>query len=264
MMHNFVAQGKVRDYTRPMSETHSLRSQAAAWYNQTWSLLEKNDRSAAETLDMLALAQASFTSWMAVPEHNATHESIGAWQVSRAHAVAGEGRLAEAWARRSLSAAGDPSVDPFYRAYAREALARAFRVQGRPAEVLPEIARARKALSGTTEDELETLEADLAELEAHPGNGYIYSVSVHQPHPAFTGELTASMHRYGDAARAQPGLLEVRTLRSLDGESYLGYAVWSSAAAKQAANPALGASVKDDDFEKWEKEDINGWGLESI
>lgn len=243
-----------------MSATPSLRSQAAAWFNQTWMLLDKGDRAPQETLDMLALAQASFTAWLSVPDHTAVHEAIGAWQVSRVHAVAGEGRLAEAWARRSLAAAADPSVDPFYRTYAREALARAYLVQGRPADVLAEVIRARQALEGTMEDELGALEADLAELETRPGTELFVSVSVHRPRSGFADLVVGSMHRYGDAARTQPGLVEVKTLRAEGEDVLVGYAVWESAAAKQAAGPALQAAVEHDDFELWE-ESLEGWGL---
>lgn len=247
-----------------MSTTPSLRPQAAAWYNQTWTLLEKRDRSPQETLDMLALAQASFTAWMSVADHTPVHEAIGAWQVSRAHALAGEGRLAEAWALRSLEAAGDSSVDPFYRAYAREALARAYRVQGRPADVLAEVLRARQALVGTAEDELAALNADLDGLEARPGTEQYVSLSVHRPRPGFADLVLGSMHRYGEAARTQPGLVEVRTLRSEDGEVLVGYAVWESAEAKQAAGPALRQAVAHDDFELWEEREIEGWGLSPL
>jgi predicted acetyltransferase len=151
-----------------MSEKHPLRSQAAAWYNATWDLMEKTDRSPLETLDMLALAQASFRAWLEVPDHTTTHESIGAWQVSRAHALAGEARLAEAWAHRSLSAAAHPAVDGFYRAYAREALARAFRLQGRVGDAVTQLSLARKDLATSAEDETESLLADLVALEIPP------------------------------------------------------------------------------------------------
>lgn len=246
-----------------MSDTPSLRSQAAAWYNQTWTLLDQKDKTPSQILDLLATAQASFTAWMAVPDHSLTHEAIGAWQVSRAHAVAGEGRLAEAWARRSLSAAADPSVDPFYRAYAREALARAYRVQGRPEDVVAEVIRARRALVGTAEDELEALEADLNNLETQPGTDQFVMVSVHRPRPGFTEAVIGSMHRYGDAARTQEGLVEVRTLKAVQEGVLVGYAVWTSAAAKEAANPALRAAVEHDDFDLWE-ERMEGWGLAPI
>lgn len=247
-----------------MSDNPSLRSRAAAWYNQTWTLLEKRDRTPPQTLDMLALAQASFTAWMSVPDHTDVHEAIGAWQVSRAHAVAGEGRLAEAWAHRSLDAAADPSVDAFYRAYAREALARAYRVQGRPADVLAEVLRARQALVGTAEDELGALNADLADLEGRPGTDLYVSISVHRPREGFTDLVMGSMHRYGDAARTQAGLVEVRTLRSEDGKVLVGYAVWESAEAKKAAGPVLREAVAHDDFELWEEREINGWGLHPV
>lgn len=246
-----------------MNATPSLKAQAAAWFNLTWNLLEKGDRSVHETLDLLALSQASFTAWMTVPDHTAVHESIGAWQVSRAHAEAGEGRLAEAWALRSLAAASDPMIDPFYRASAREALARAYRVQGRPTDVVAEVIRARHALGGTAEDELQSLEADLAELESLPGSDRFFSVSVHRPRAGFRELVIGSMHRYGDAARTQPGLVEVKTLRSQEGDVLVGYAVWESAEAKQAAGPVLRAAVEHDDFELWE-EGMDGWSLKSI
>lgn len=74
------------------------------------------------------------------------------------------------------------------------------------------------------------------------------------------------MHRYGNAARAQPGLLEVHTLKARDHQTPLliGVAVWESIEAKDAARPALSGAIEGDRFEEWETEPFQGFLLDEV
>jgi hypothetical protein len=60
------------------------------------------------------------------------------------------------------------------------------------------------------------------------------------------------MHRFANAARAQPGLMAVHTLRDTRSAALVGLAVWQSAEALGAARPALADSTEGDDFDAWE------------
>jgi hypothetical protein len=65
-----------------------------------------------------------------------------------------------------------------------------------------------------------------------------------------------SMHRYGDTARKQPGLVSVHTLKDENTGELVGIAIWSSKESFLAARPALKNAT--DDFDSWEKEPIRG------
>jgi len=73
-----------------------------------------------------------------------------------------------------------------------------------------------------------------------------------------------SMHRFGDAARSQDGLVEVHTFRDQRSATLVGLAVWESADALAAAGPALGAATEGDDFELWDAEPIRSFLLEEV
>jgi heme-degrading monooxygenase HmoA len=94
----------------------------------------------------------------------------------------------------------------------------------------------------------------------------IYSISIHRPHPEHERALIDSMHRYGNAARTQPGLLEVHTLRARDPETpvLVGLAVWESLEAKDAARNALSRAVEGDAFDEWETQPIQSFLLDEI
>lgn len=94
----------------------------------------------------------------------------------------------------------------------------------------------------------------------------IFSVSIHRPKPEYERDLIDSMHRYGDAARTQPGLLEVHTLRAREQSApvLIGLAVWESFEAKEAAAEALSAAIQGDDFDEWETEPFQSFLLDEV
>lgn len=80
----------------------------------------------------------------------------------------------------------------------------------------------------------------------------LYHIAIHRPFPGKTELLIESMHRFGAAARTQPGLKEVHTLKDAASGVLVGFAIWESREALMAARPALHAVVKDDPFDEWE------------
>lgn len=92
----------------------------------------------------------------------------------------------------------------------------------------------------------------------------LYHVSIHRPKPEHEQAVIDSMHRFGDAARSQEGLLEVHTLKDQRSDALVGFAVWESADALMAARPALAAATESDDFEAWETGPIQGFLLEEV
>jgi heme-degrading monooxygenase HmoA len=92
----------------------------------------------------------------------------------------------------------------------------------------------------------------------------LYHLSIHHPKPGHERDVVDSMHRFGDAARTQAGLVEVHTLKDRRSDALVGFAVWESADALEAARPALAAATEHDDFEAWEASPIQGFGLDEI
>lgn len=146
-------------------DSTSAKRTAIDCFNGTWDLMDKKDRSAAETCEMLGKAHASLFLWQQVEGHTPTNLSIGFWQVSRAYAVAGDGPMAKLFGERCVELSSDKGVDPFFLAYAYEAVARGLSLEMRRAESLECVRMARAALAGTKETELDAIERDLAELE---------------------------------------------------------------------------------------------------
>lgn len=89
-------------------------------------------------------------------------------------------------------------------------------------------------------------------------------VSIHRPKPEHRQSLIDSMHRFGEAARTQAGLVEVHTLQDQRSDTLVGLAIWTSADALAAARPALAAATEHDDFDTWETEPIQGFVLEEV
>ena len=92
----------------------------------------------------------------------------------------------------------------------------------------------------------------------------LYHIAIHRPKPEHRQSLIDSMHRFGDAARTQDGLVEVHTLQDQRSDALVGFAIWTSADALAAARPALAAATEHDDFEAWETAPIQGFLLDEV
>jgi DNA-binding transcriptional MerR regulator len=143
------------------------RRLAAALFNHVWTLLEKADRTPAETDEMIHAAHASRFHWSRADGTQAVNLGRGEWQCSRVYAVLGRGEPALWHARRCLSyvdAAGDAAAD-WDRPAAFEALSRAHAVSGDPAAAADWKAKALAGLDSIGDrDERETIENDIGTL----------------------------------------------------------------------------------------------------
>ncbi len=143
------------------------RMLGAQLFNQTWRLLEQEQRSRADDDRMIHTAHASRYHWGQVPTATPAHLARGEWQISRVYAVLGRAEPALHHARRVLDICLENGIGDWDLAFAYEALARA-------SAVVPDLDGARgytdKALAaaeGIAEEEDRDLV--LADLETIPG-----------------------------------------------------------------------------------------------
>ena len=89
-------------------------------------------------------------------------------------------------------------------------------------------------------------------------------ISIHRPNPVKEKLLIDSMHRYGDAAKSQKGLVSVHTLKDEETGQLFGLAIWDSQESFMEARPALRKATEGDDFDSWEQEPVMGHRLKSV
>ena len=136
-------------------------------FNHVWTLIEKADRSAAETDEMIHAAHASRYHWSQAG--TGVNLARGEWQCARVYSVLGRGEPALWHAGRCVelaqaaTAAGEAESWDVPAAY--EAMARASAVAGDRAAALAWRERAREAVAGITEaEDREIIEGDIATL----------------------------------------------------------------------------------------------------
>lgn len=96
---------------------------AANLFNETWSLLDNDDRTDEETFLMIHTAHASRYHWTKVG--GPLELARGEWLISRVYAVLGMGDQALLHGQYSLDLCLDNSIKDFDLAFAYEAVARA-------------------------------------------------------------------------------------------------------------------------------------------
>ena len=138
-------------------------------YNATWSLIEKADRSAAETDEMIHRAHASRWHWARAAGVRTVNLARGEWLCSRVYATLGRGEPALWHARRCVeiieSIGEDAGRETWDLAGAYEAMARASFAGGDPASGALWKAKALEALSAIDNaDDRQPIESDLATL----------------------------------------------------------------------------------------------------
>jgi hypothetical protein len=107
----------------PFDITAAHKHFSAENFNRAWELIEKGDRTDEDNLAMLHTAIASLWHWSQREDASAKKLSVGYWQVSRVYNLIEQPSLARAYGLQSLKYAA--SLDPFYKGYAYETLARA-------------------------------------------------------------------------------------------------------------------------------------------
>jgi DNA-binding transcriptional MerR regulator len=134
-------------------------------YNSTWTLLEKADRTALETDEMIHRAHASRWHWARAGE--AINLARGEWLCSRVYATLGRGEPAVWHARRCVDIVEDEATvrESWDLPAAYEALARALSVSGDRAGAAEWKAKAQAALAEIDDaDDREPIEQDLATI----------------------------------------------------------------------------------------------------
>jgi hypothetical protein len=137
-------------------------------FNQTWKLMDQQDRSVEEDDAMLHMAHASAHHWRAEGSGaTANNLARSEWQVSRVYTVLGRGEPAGYHARRCLEICQANGIGDWDLAYAYEALARAAGIAGDLTAAERWAEQAHRAAEDIAEDE--DRDAVLTDLATIPG-----------------------------------------------------------------------------------------------
>jgi tetratricopeptide (TPR) repeat protein len=140
---------------------------AAQLFNETWRLMEQQNRTGEDDDRMIHAAHASRYHWGQVAEATPAHLARGEWQISRVYTVLRRAEPALHHARRVLEICQDNGIGDFDLAFAFEALARACAVAGDAVQARQHIDQALTAARDITDDEDRALL--FADLETIPG-----------------------------------------------------------------------------------------------
>jgi len=98
---------------------------SSSCFNQSWDLIDKTERSAEEDIQMILLSLASLWHWTQREDCTDRNLSVAYWQVSRIYTMLGKSEKAREYGQKCLEISFHADLEPFYLAYAYEALARA-------------------------------------------------------------------------------------------------------------------------------------------
>jgi hypothetical protein len=104
----------------------------AGLFNQTWELIETENRTADEDDEMLAAAFASRLHWG--PIGDASNHATGDWQIAHVLSLLGHGELAVRFAEKALRTVESAGIGDYLLASAFEGVARAYAAAGNQAE----------------------------------------------------------------------------------------------------------------------------------
>jgi DNA-binding transcriptional MerR regulator len=151
----------------PDTDIHTTdeRRLAAALFNSTWTLMEKEDRTRDEDDAMLHMAHASRHHWGQVG--TAANLGRGEWQCSRVYAVLGRAEPCLHHAQRYLDICQENGIADWDLAFAYEALARGHAVAGDAAQARSFTEQALAAAEDIAGDD--DRELVLSDLESIPG-----------------------------------------------------------------------------------------------
>jgi hypothetical protein len=139
-------------------------------FNHAWTLLDLDNRSAEQEIELIHAAHASAYHWMQVgtPANRARSE----WQCSRVYSVLGRAEPAIWHAGHCLAICQAEGIGDWDLGFAYEALARAYAVAGDNAESARWLQHAREAATDIAADgDRELLLKDLATIpRGVPGN----------------------------------------------------------------------------------------------
>lgn len=146
-----------------LAKAHQFFS--ASCFNEAWDYIEKTDRDARDTEQMLCLAYASLYHWTQREDQSPSAMSIGYWQLARIHVLAGHLDMARHHAEQCIQVSEANQLEPFYLAYGYEALARVDVAAGH-ANAARDLLQKANVLAEALDaaDQREALLADLATL----------------------------------------------------------------------------------------------------
>jgi len=116
----------------PVNTQEWHKKQAMQCFNETWSLIDKTDRTREEDFKMIHMAHASRFHWGEVG--TPLHFLRGEWQISRVYALLSKGESARHHAEYCLELCLSNNIGDFDLAFAYEALARAHGISGHQAQ----------------------------------------------------------------------------------------------------------------------------------
>ena len=120
-------------------------------FNETWSLLDNPDRSAAEADLMIHAAHASAYHWRQIGEP--LNFARSDWQLSRVYAILNRPQAALYHGQHCLDICQAEGIGDFDLAFAFESLARAYAIDGQPSEARRYLNLAREAGERIAEDD---------------------------------------------------------------------------------------------------------------
>jgi hypothetical protein len=103
---------------------------AGKYFNETWDLIDKKDRSEDEKFEMIHKAHASRFHWGLAEAGTATNIATGEWQISRVYAILGLAESSLLHGKRCLDFTLKEKLGAFNVAFGYEAVARAFAAAG--------------------------------------------------------------------------------------------------------------------------------------
>jgi DNA-binding transcriptional MerR regulator len=140
---------------------------AAQLFNETWRLMQQEERTRPDDDRMVHAAHASRYHWGQVPDATPAHLARGEWQISRVYTMLGRAEPALHHARRVLEICQQNGIGDWDLAFAYEALARAQAVAGDAGQARDYTDQALAAAEDIAADE--DRELVLADLETIPG-----------------------------------------------------------------------------------------------
>jgi DNA-binding transcriptional MerR regulator len=142
---------------------------AAQLFNETWRLMEKEERTRQDDDRMIHTAHASRYHWGQVRDATPAHLARGEWQVSRVYTVLERPEPALHHARRVLDLCQENGIGDWDLGFAYEALARAYAVAGDADQAREYTDRALAAAEDVAEaGDRELLLADLETIPGQP------------------------------------------------------------------------------------------------
>jgi DNA-binding transcriptional MerR regulator len=145
------------------------RMLAAQLFNETWRLMEQENRSTFDDDRMIHTAHASRYHWGQAPTATPANLARGEWQISRVYAVLHRAEPALHHAQRVLEICQDNKIGDWDLGFAYEAIARAYAVAGDEQQARAYTDQALAAAEEIAQDaEREMLLADLETIPGQP------------------------------------------------------------------------------------------------